>query len=38
MRASQTVHEVRVFHITASNGKGEYNYSMSGLGEPLLAL
>jgi hypothetical protein len=38
MRASQTVREVRVFDITASNGKGEYKYSMLGLGEPLLAL
>jgi hypothetical protein len=38
MRPSQTVHEVRVFDITASNGKGEYKYSMPGLGESLLAL
>jgi hypothetical protein len=37
-RTSRTFREVRVFHITASNGKGEYLYSMSGLGEALLAL
>jgi hypothetical protein len=37
-RASQTVHEVRVFHITASNGKRGYLYSMPELGEALLAL
>jgi hypothetical protein len=33
-----TIREVCVFYITASNGKGEYKYSMPGLGEPLLAL
>jgi hypothetical protein len=38
VRASRTVHEVRVFHITASDGKREYIYSMPGLGESLLAL
>jgi hypothetical protein len=37
-RASWTVHEVRVFLITASNGKGEYIYSMPGFGEALLEL
>jgi hypothetical protein len=37
-RASQTVREVHVFPITASNGKGEYIYSMPGVGEALLAL
>jgi hypothetical protein len=30
VRASQTVRKVRVFHIMASNGKGEYKYSMPG--------
>jgi hypothetical protein len=34
----QTVREVRVFPITASNGKGEYIYSKPGIGETLLAL
>jgi hypothetical protein len=38
VRTSRTVREVRVFDITASNGKGEYLYSMLGLGETLLAL
>jgi hypothetical protein len=33
---SRTVREVRVFCITASNRKGEYKYSMPGLGELLL--
>jgi hypothetical protein len=37
-RASRTVCEVRVFHITANNGKGEYKYSMLEVGEALLAL
>jgi hypothetical protein len=36
--ASRTILEVRVFHITASNGKREYIYSMPGLVEPPLAL
>jgi hypothetical protein len=34
----RTVREVRVLPITASNGKGEYIYSMPGVGEALLAL
>jgi hypothetical protein len=38
VRASRTVHKVRVFDITASNGIREYKYSMLGLGELLLAL
>jgi hypothetical protein len=38
VRASRTVRKVRVFDITASNGKGEYIYSMPGLGQLLLAL
>jgi hypothetical protein len=38
VRPLWTVHEVRVFDITASNEKGEYKYSKPGLGEPLLAL
>jgi hypothetical protein len=38
VRASQIVCEVRAFDIMASNGEGEYKYSMLGLGEPLLAL
>jgi hypothetical protein len=35
---TQTVREVHIFDIIASNGMGEYKYSMPGLGEPLLAL
>jgi hypothetical protein len=38
VRASRRVREVHIFDITASNEKGEYKYSMPGLGEPLLAL
>jgi hypothetical protein len=38
VRPYRTVREVRVFDITASNGKEEYKYSMPGLGELLLAL
>jgi hypothetical protein len=37
-RASRTVRKVRVLSITASNEKGEYIYSMPGVGEALLAL
>jgi hypothetical protein len=35
---TRTVHGVRVFDITASNGKGEYKYSKPRLGGSLLAL
>jgi hypothetical protein len=38
MRSLQTVREVRVFDKTASNGKGEYIYSLPTLEEPVLAL
>jgi hypothetical protein len=37
-RASRTIREVRVFPITASNGKGEHKYSKPGVGEYRLAL
>jgi hypothetical protein len=35
---ARTVRDVHVFDITASNGKGEYKYSMPGLRESPLAL
>jgi hypothetical protein len=38
VRASRTVREVRVFDIAVINGKGEYKYSMPGMGESILAL
>jgi hypothetical protein len=38
VRPSRTVREVHIFDIMASNWKGEYKYSMPGLGVPLLAL
>jgi hypothetical protein len=38
VRESQTVREVRVFVIMASNKKREYKYSKPGLGGSLLAL
>jgi hypothetical protein len=38
MRSLQTVREVCVFDKTASNGKGEYIYSLPTLEEPVLAL
>jgi hypothetical protein len=38
VRSSRTVCEVRIFDITASNGKGEYKYSEPRLGGSFLAL
>jgi hypothetical protein len=38
VRPSRTVREGCVFDITTSNRKGDYKYSMPGLGESLLAL